>query len=190
MKRLFLFFVVLFVSHFMMGQEHMKFKGVEIDGSLSEMVTKLKTKGFTYLGAEDGIAILQGDFAGYRDCQIVVLSMKETGKVNAVAVAFPDREEWSSLKGDYDRLKSMLTEKYGEPSQVIEKFNKDYVPDNWFRFHYIISDGATWMSAFETLNGTIELYMNKVDYDKATVILKYYDKANTDVVRASAMDDL
>jgi hypothetical protein len=46
------------------------------------------------------------------------------------------------------------------------------------------------MSAFETLNGTIELYMNKVDYGEAAVILKYYDKVNTDVVRASAMDDL
>ena len=33
-------------------------------------------------------------------------------------------------------------------------------------------------------------YIKKVDYDEAAVILKYYDKANTDVVRASAMDDL
>lgn len=190
MKRLFLFFVVLCVSHFMMGQEHMKFKGVEIDGSLSEMVTKLKAKGFTYLGAEDGIALLQGDFAGYRDCQIVVLSMKETGKVNAIAVAFPNREEWSSLEGDYDRLKSMLTEKYGEPMRVIEKFQSDYVPDNRFKWMNLMSDQCTWMSEFEVLNGTIELYMNKVDYDEAAVILKYYDKVNTDVVRASAMDDL
>ena len=190
MKKLVLFFVVLCVSIAAMAQEHMKFKGVEIDGTLTEMVTKLKAKGFTYLGAEDGIAILQGDFAGYRDCQIVVLSMKETGKVNAIAVAFPNREDWSSLESDYDRLKSMLTEKYGEPSRVIERFNKDYVPDNWWRFHYITSDEATWASVFETDNGDIELYMNKVDYDEAAVILKYYDKANTDVVRASAMDDL
>jgi hypothetical protein len=190
MKKLVLFFVVLCMSHFMMGQEHMKFKGVEIDGTLTEMVTKLKAKGFTYLGAEDGIAMLKGDFAGYRDCQIVVLSMKETGKVNAIGVAFPEREDWSSLEGDYDRLKSMLTEKYGEPSRVIERFNKDYVPDNWWRFNYITSDEAIWASIFEMLNGTIELYMNKVDYNKAAVILKYYDKANTDVVRASAMDDL
>ena len=190
MKRLFLFFAVLCMSHFMMGQEHMKFKGVEIDGSLSEMVTKLKTKGFVYLGAEDGIAIMKGDFAGYRDCQIVVLSMKETGKVNAIGVAFPEREDWSSLEGDYDRLKSMLIEKYGEPSQVIERFNRDYVSNNQMRFYYIISDGATWMSAFETLNGIIELYMNKVDYNSAAGVLKYYDKANTEGVRASAMDDL
>ena len=190
MKKLVLFFVVLCVSIAAMAQEHMKFKGVEIDGTLTEMVTKLKTKGFVLLGAEDGVALMEGDFAGYRDCQIVVLSMKETGKVNAIGVAFTEREEWSSLEGDYDRLKSMLTEKYGEPSRVIERFNKDYVPDNWWRFNYIISDEATWMSEFEVSNGTIELYMNKVDYNKAAVILKYYDKANTDVVRASAMDDL
>lgn len=190
MKRLFLFFAVLCMSHFMMGQEHMKFKGVEIDGSLSEMVTKLKAKGFTYLGAEDGIAIMKGDFAGYRDCQIVVLSMKETGKVNAIGVAFPEREDWSSLEGDYDRLKSMLTEKYGEPMRMIEKFQHEYVSDNSSKWHELSMDRCTWMSEFETSNGTIELYMNKMGYSKAAVILKYYDKANTDVVRASAMDDL
>lgn len=190
MKKLFLFFVVLCMSHFMMGQEHMKFKGVEIDGSLSEMVTKLKAKGFTYLDAEDGIAMLHGDFAGYSDCQIVVLSMKETGQVNAVAVVFPAVEEWSSLERNYNRLKDMLTEKYGEPKYVIEEFQNDYVSDNSSKWHELKMDRCTWASAFETDKGDIELYIKKVDYGDAAVILKYYDKVNTDVVRASAMDDL
>ena len=190
MKKLFLFFVVLCMSHFMMGQEHMKFKGVEIDGTLTDMVTKLKTKGFVYLGAEDGIAMLKGDFAGYRECQIVVLSMKETGKVNVVAVAFPNREEWSSLERNYNSLKSMLIEKYGEPMRVIEEFQRDYVPDNSSKWHELSMDRCTWVSVFETDKGDIELYINKLDYGSAAVILKYYDKANTDVVRASAMDDL
>ena len=190
MKRLFLFFVVLCVSHFMMGQEHMKFKGVEIDGSLSEMVTKLKAKGFTYLGAEDGIAILQGDFAGYRDCQIIVMTIKEIGIVNAIGVAFPEVEEWSLLERNYDGLKSMLIEKYGEPMRVIEKFQSDYVPNNSLKWLNLMSDECTWFSVFETDKGDIELFIQKVKCGKAAVILKYYDKANTDVVRASAMDDL
>ena len=190
MKKLIFCFALFFVSHLLMAQEHMTFKGVEIDGALNEMVAKLKTKGFVLLGAEDGVALMEGDFAGYRNCKIAVLSMKETGKVNAVGVSFPEREEWSSIEGDYDKLKSMLTEKYGEPSQVIEKFQKDYVPDNWFRFHYLVSDYCTWASVFETPNGTIELFMQKVNHGEACVVLKYYDKVNTDVVRASAMDDL
>ena len=190
MKKLFLFFAVLCMSHFMMAQEHMKFKGVEIDGSLSEMVTKLKAKGFTYLGAEDGIAMLQGDFAGYRDCQIIVMTIKETGIVNAIGVAFPEVEEWSLLERNYDGLKSMLIEKYGEPMRVIEEFQNDYVSDNSSKWHELHMDRCTWFSVFETESGTIELFIQKVKYGNAAVILKYYDKVNTDVVRASAMDDL
>lgn len=190
MKKLVSFFVILCVSLAAMAQGHMTFKGVEIDGSLSEMVTKLKAKGLTYLGAEDGVAFMKGDFAGFRDCQIVVLSMKETGAVNAVGVAFPDREEWTSIEGDYDRLKGMLIQKYGEPSKVIEKFHKNYLPDNWWRFNYLISDECTWASVFETPNGTIELFMQKVEYGDACVILKYYDRVNSDVARSAAMDDL
>ena len=190
MKKLVLFFVILCVSVAAMAQGHMTFKGVEIDGSLSEMVTKLKAKGLTYLGAEDGIAFMKGDFAGYRDCQIAVFSMKGTGVVNAVGVAFPDREEWSSIERDYNLLKEMLTEKYGEPSKVIEKFHKNYLPDNWWRFNYLMSDECTWMSVFETEKGDIELFMQKLDYREACVMLKYYDRANSDVVRSAAMDDL
>ena len=45
-------------------QEHLTFKGVPIDGTLSEYVAKMKSAGFKYLGEQDGTAILQGDFAG------------------------------------------------------------------------------------------------------------------------------
>lgn len=190
MKRLFLFFAVLCMSHFMMGQEHMKFKGVEIDGTLIEMVTKLKAKGFTYLEAEEDIALLQGDFAGYSNCQIVVLSMKETGRVNAVGVVFPEVNEWSLIESNYDFLKKMLTEKYGRPVRVVEEFQSGYVANNSLKWLGLTSDECTWVSVFETDKGRIDLYMQKMDYNSAAVVLKYYDKVNTDVARASAMDDL
>lgn len=190
MKKVVLCFLLFCLGHLMMAQGHMTFKGVEIDGSLSDMVAKLASKGFTYIGAEEDVALMSGDFAGYRDCQIAVLAMQETGMVNAIGVVFANREEWSSIEGDYDKLKSMLTEKYGKPSRVIEEFQHGYVPDNWFKFHCLVSDQCTWASVFETPNGTIELFMQKVDYRRACVILKYYDKANSDVVRAAAMDDL
>ena len=104
MKKLVLFFVILCVSIAAMAQGHMTFKGVEINGSLSEMVTKLKAKEFAFLGTEDGVALMEGDFAGYSGCQIAVFSMKETGMVNAVGVFFPKYEEWSSIEADYDKL--------------------------------------------------------------------------------------
>lgn len=37
----------------------------------------MKQNGFTHLGIEDGIAILNGDFAGYKDCHVGVSTLKQ-----------------------------------------------------------------------------------------------------------------
>lgn len=47
--------------------EHMTFKGVPIDGTLNEYVSKMKQSGFTLIDTEDGVAMLKGDFAAYKD---------------------------------------------------------------------------------------------------------------------------
>ena len=69
MKRL--IFLLLFVNTILISlaqdkSEHLSFKGVPIDGTLNEYVAKMKAAGFSYLGTQDGTAILQGDFAGFR----------------------------------------------------------------------------------------------------------------------------
>lgn len=69
MKKIILFFATLFMSVISFAQsnsEHLTFKGVPIDGTLSEYVAKMKSAGFKYLGEQDGTAILQGDFAGFK----------------------------------------------------------------------------------------------------------------------------
>lgn len=190
MKKMFLSLLLCFASLAMVAQEHMTFKGVPIDGTLDEMVVKLRAKGFYLMSKENGTAIMTGDFAGYKDVQIAVLTMEEVGEVNAVAVLFAERENWSSIENDYNHLKGMLTEKYGEPSRVIEEFQSNHLDKNNFKFIYLTSDRCTWASVFETAKGDIELFMQKIDYSSATVVLKYYDKTNTDAVRSSAMDDL
>ena len=52
-----LFFTVLFsvlVSVCSAQTNHMKFKGVPMEGTLNSFVQKLKDKGFTYIGAQVG----------------------------------------------------------------------------------------------------------------------------------------
>ena len=164
MKKLVLGFVVLWMSLAVMGQGHLKFKGVEIDGQLMEFVEKLKGEGFVFLSEEDGIALMEGDFAGYRDCQVAVMTVDETGLVNAVGVVFPHCKEWSVIERNYDGLKKMLTKKYGEPKRVIEEFQCNFIPDNRLKFIYLTSDQCTWASLFETEKGDIEIFMQMVNW--------------------------
>ena len=186
-----LFLLMSFTLTFSQSYEHLKFKGVPIDGTLSEYVLKMKQAGFQLIETDEGAALLEGEFAGYRDCMIIVSTLKSVNVVNTIGVVFPACEDWSSLEGDYESLKSMLTEKYGDPAEVVEEFqgygNPQTDQDKWIR---LISDNCTWYTTYETKNGDIQLSLEKGGYGQYFVLLKYFDKINTDAVRSAAMEDL
>ena len=56
---------------------HMKFKGVPMEGTLQSFTTKLKAKGYTPVGIQDGVSLLKGEFAGYKNCTIGAVADKE-----------------------------------------------------------------------------------------------------------------
>ena len=43
--------------------EHMKFKGIPMEGTLQTFTSKLKAKGFMPIGVQDGVSLLKGEFA-------------------------------------------------------------------------------------------------------------------------------
>jgi hypothetical protein len=69
MKKIITSLVVAFIAISSFSQilpsSHLTFKGVPIDGTLNEYVTKMKQNGFTLTSTEDGVAMLKGDFAAY-----------------------------------------------------------------------------------------------------------------------------
>lgn len=194
MKRL--TFLLLFVgailtSFAQSNSEHLSFKGVPIDGTLNEYVAKMKAAGFSHLGTQDGTAILQGDFAGFKSCTVGVSTLKAVNVVSTIGVIFPSHDDWSSLERDYEHLKSMLIKKYGDPADVVEQFQGRTTPNsNNEKIHELLMDRCTWFTTFETPKGDIQLSLQKGEYGQYFVLLKYFDKINTDTVRSAAMDDL
>ncbi len=96
MRRLIL--ILYFVNATLMSfaqidSEHLSFKGVPIDGTLNEYVSKMKTAGFSYLGTQDGTAILQGDFAGFKSCTVGVSTLKAVNVVSTIGVIFPSHDD-------------------------------------------------------------------------------------------------
>ena len=75
-------FVVVALTAFAQTEsEHLKFKGVPIDGTLREYVSKMESAGFSYLGEDDGTALLEGEFAGVKGCTVGVSVLKSTNVV-------------------------------------------------------------------------------------------------------------
>ncbi len=192
MKRLLMLFVcAVFAITAHAQSEHLTFKGVPINGTLSQYVAKMKAAGFSYVGEQDGTAMLKGDFAGFKNCIIGVNTLKGVNVVSAIGVIFPEREDWSMLESDYNSLKAMLTEKYGEPTEVVEEFENNYSSrSSSSKMLALATDECTWFTTFTTDKGKIQLSLIKFNYLSGAVLLKYFDKINTETVRSAAMDDL
>ena len=76
--------------------EHMKFKGIPMEGTLQSFTLKLKAKGYVPLGTEDGVSVLKGEFAGYKNCHIYAVADK-SGMICRVCVEFPKMESLSVI---------------------------------------------------------------------------------------------
>lgn len=171
--------------------EHLVFKSVPIDGTLDEYVSKMKQNGFTHLGIEDGTAILNGEFAGYKDCHVGVSTLKQKDLVYKIGVLFPEKETWSTLSGDYFNLKEMLTEKYGKPSDVVEKFQRDYqMNDDNSRMYDVKFDRCKYYSIWQTDKGEIQLSIEHNGTTNCFVKLAYLDKINSNIIKTKAKSDL
>ena len=193
MKKLLLslFLVLTSLISFAQTSDHLTFKGVPIDGTLDEYVSKMKKSGFSHLATEDGIAILKGDFAGYKDCTVGVYTLKQQDLVHKIAVIFPDKDTWSRLSTNYFDLKQMLTEKYGKPSDVVEKFDGNSQPrDDNSKMYEVKFDRCKYYSIWETDAGEIQLSIDHNSVTSCFVKLAYFDKINSAKIKAKAIDDL
>lgn len=186
-----LFLVLTTLISFAQTSDHLTFKGVPIDGTLEEYVSKMKKSGFSHLGTEDGTALLNGDFAGYKNCYVGVSTLKQKDLVHKIAVIFPDKDTWSTLSGNYFDLKRMLTEKYGKPSDVVEKFDGYSQPkDDNSKIYEVKFDRCKYYAIWETDNGEIQLSIEHNSVTSCFVKLGYFDKINSEKIKAKAIDDL
>lgn len=106
-----------------------------------------------------------------------------------VSVVFEEEEYWSYLANAYRQIKNMLIEKYGAPSQEVELIKAASNTD--MSYMYALEQGdCEWATTFSTDLGDIQINIISLPYSRGTVMLKYYDKKNSDNVRSVAMDDL
>ena len=85
----------------------------------------------------------------------------------------------------------MLTEKYGEPTESVERFDTYSEPkDDGSKFQYAQLDHCKYYSIFETEKGSIELSIENGDYSSAFVLLSYFDKINGDIIKQKSIDAL
>lgn len=189
MKKILATFTLLFASIYVMAQEHLSFKGIPIEGSMTTFCQKLKAKGFTSVGHDNNIAMFTGDFTG-RKATVGVTSTDDGKNVFAVGVFFDPSGEWNTLVKTYDYYKDLYTRKYGEPT--ISKENNPALSDsNTALMAEVYQGTVVYGSAWEVTGGDIQLSIEKSSgVYEGMVMIRYRDSQNVEAKIKNDLDDI
>lgn len=183
MKRLFILIVAAMMTVSMMAEGHMKFKGVEIDGTRTQFVSQLSKKGCEVGVNYIGVEMIQADFAGL-NMLVCPLTTSQTQAVYAVIASTRYIDDKASSLAQYNSLKKLMTEKYGEGQYV--SMEDGYYANSIGVFERGNASNAIF---FVTSNGSIILYQHKETLG-TNVVVEYIDNTNDSLRKEEASDDI
>lgn len=192
MKRLLLFaaLVVCMVGTLHAQEtEHLKFKGIPIEGSVDSFGCKLVAEGFSKVAQN----AYRGKFMR-SDCAVVLVGA-DNGMIWRVAIAFGDVNTWSTLRSSFDGYVDLYTEKYGRPTKIVKEFLGYYVDlvkssaDN--AMSAIFNDSCNYNAYWKLQHGSIDMRIVKgKSYRSGVIVITYTDDTNKAVVRSADLDEI
>lgn len=169
-------------------EEHLEFKGIEITGTIDNVIEKLKKAGYTLAEKDEDGAVLDGTFAN-EDCQLLVSLTPKTKKVYSISVFFNKKDSWYSLKADYKELKQSLKNKYDIRPDDDEFFIDPYYEGDGYELQALRLSKCIYRSKYELNDGeiTLAILSNRI-------VLIYEDKKGDEINEReksqNAYDDL
>lgn len=193
MKKSVLFILFIFVTLVLHAQEeHLKFMDIPMDCSVREFTSQLKKKGLKKEGKSKNGILFSGKYASFTDCYIALHFSDKTNLIETISVALKKQNEWSSLYYDFQTIKEKLTEQYGEPFSLEEKWLSDFEPSgDAVRMFYVRSNKCKYEAKYIQKSGTIIVSINSIGPDKdCQVMVFYYDRINNIIGEEKNLDDL
>ncbi len=189
MKKLLITLTVLFAAINIVAREHLSFKGIPIEGSMTAFCQKLKAKGFTQTGRDNNVTTFTGNFTG-RQATVGVVATDDGENVFSVVVFFESSREWSTLVDTYGYYKGLYTRKYGKPT-----FSKEDNParsNSNDQLMFEVAQGTVvYDSVWKVTGGDIQLSIKKAtEYLRGQVTIRYQDSQNTEAKIQKDLDDI
>ena len=195
MKRILIALLFIFSCIGAMAQnanEHLKFMGIPINGTLESFTQKLVAKKIKSIQAAEGVGLFNGAFAGKNDCNIFVATVPNRNIVSKVVVCLPSKDTWEWLENDYKQFKQMLTSKYGEPLQHSKTFKAGaFTSSDYLKISALKEGKCDYHSSWGLNEGFIILEIFNADGSPdCCVRLSYYDAINYKLAEDSKQNDL
>lgn len=165
-------------SSVVFSQEHIKFKGIPLNGNVNSFAQELVKIGFKIVKSKGDIILMKGEFIN-KECEILVVGSTKTNIVWKVIAYLPKETSWYSIKNDYFEVKKQFQQKYGG-GESYEYFSKPYYEGDGYEMQALGVDKCTYTTFFKTELGTIAVDISK--YERISI--GYEDKINLEIKEA------
>lgn len=191
MKKALLISLFALLAAVCFGQEaaHLKFKGIPLDGNYKAFAQKLVQKGFKQIDITEDAIVMKGSFMAKPDVKVVITPDPATKTVSVVSAMIDAGDGWGNIENRYYRVVDIYTEKYGEPTEHAEEFNRDVYGDDYLREDALQDGQCNYHSQWEIEGGRIVIYLMYFDFHYY-VVCSYADDVNVQALRQSILDDI
>lgn len=189
MKKLLFTLILACIALCGFSQEHLSFKGIPIEGSMTSFCQKLKAKGFIQIGHDNNVTMFTGNFTG-RQATVGVGASDDGKNIFSIVVLFDPSGEWNTLVNTYDYYKDLYTRKYGKPS-VSKENNPAHSDSNIALMAEVHQGTVKYGSAWDVPGGNIQLSIEKSSgIYEGMVMIRYRDSLNVETKIQSDLDDI
>lgn len=160
------------------GIEHFSFKGIPIDGTLSDFQSAAEAQGFETIKKDGHTALLFGEYAGSQ-CRVLVESLPSEDCVWGLTAYLPSCDSWKALYSTYETFKKRFSIIYGRPVHCTETFFNGELTDDSQKYLAVKQNKYMFKSVFETETGQIDLVIWNESENGSYVLVSYIDKVNS-----------
>lgn len=184
------------------SKEHLKFKGLEMNGSLEDFYKNLKKE----IPDLDGYildfgGIFKGTFAGTKNC-IFMITPNSDNNVRDIMVQFHPSDNWDMIKKEYEELCSNMSLKYGEVWAETNEYIEPYKEGDGKEVEGVLQGKIKLCQVYGLTNGYIQVCIitatpfdsifpeNAIEGPQIAVSVNYHDYKNNMVDERAKYDDL
>lgn len=179
MKRLITIHILCLLALSASAQEHLKIKGVPIDGNLTSFISKLKHAGLeenTKYTELLGQTVLTGEFALLSNCDFLFQTTKK-GTVCKVTVHSETYAGWEACKEKYNEMKASLSSQY-LLSNSFEVFPSPYHEGDGRELSALALKEGVYRSFFRSKEGFIIVSLDASNNKEGYLTITFEDTAN------------
>ncbi len=180
MKRIATILASLLCTIVILAEQHLMLRTLPIDGDLKTAVKEVKKWGFMGIKIKN-VAALVGTLDG-EDVMVTLVATPETNTLFSATIIYEGTKQWEEAMAKYQTINASMTAQYGEPTEVISKWEPPYSIDN-NPIQAFKEEKANYGCTYTAQGGTIAVNMVYIE-NKICVLVAYIDEQNASLYKA------